>query len=298
VSSLNNPDYAVRRNVAISLAHFNQQESILELLKALHHYYPINTEIVNFKLHDYSTYPIPKTTLKSLGEREAVLNWIEEDIKWTRDIYPNVKLRQVVEALSKFNTEEVIKELYDVLHKGNKLAAVALVSFGKQDVVSTLIELLKEPSQSKVMDDLISFASSGDLAIASELISILQNINNYDYTDEYFRNRVAIVLAKIEHNDMVCYLPDLVKLIPTEVGEQASWAIASIQFRCQFYNYEIAYHSESEIQKTENFHLSTQGTTVVNNYIDQRHSTIGVGYAAENSNIKFDQIIKDITKKD
>jgi HEAT repeat protein len=301
VSSLNNPDYAVRRNAAISLANFNQQESIPELLKALRHYYPvddsqINTEIVNFKTGEYSKYPIPQTTLESLGDRESIVKWILEDI------YPNDSTnaktrRQVVEALSKFNTEEVIKELYDVL-QGNKLAAVALVSFGKQDAVSTLIKLLEEPSQSKIMDDLISFASLGNLTIASELISILQNINNYDHTDECFRNRVAIVLAKIEHNDMVCYLPDLVKLLPTEIGEQASWAIASIQFRCQFYNYEIACHSEPEIQKAENLRLSRQGTTVVNNYIDQSHSTIGVGYAAENSNIKFEQIIKDITKKD
>jgi hypothetical protein len=195
----------------------------------------------------------------------------------------------IAEALSKFNNEYVVKSLYKLLGKGNKFAAIPLVSFGKQDAVPSLLELLKEPLQAKVMDDLISFASLGNLTIASELISILQNINNYDHTDECFRNRVAIVLAKIEHNDMVCYLPDLVKLLPTEVGEQASWAIASIQFRCQFYNYEIACHSDSEIQKAENLRLSRQGTTVVNNYIDQSHSTIGVNYAAENSNIQFQQ---------
>jgi len=39
---------------------------------------------------------------------------------------------------------------------------------------------------------------------------------------------------------MASYLPNLVKLLSTTSGEQVSWAIASIQARCKFYNYEIA----------------------------------------------------------
>jgi HEAT repeat protein len=199
-SSLKDPDYAVRRSAAISLAKFNEQEAIPELLKALRHYY----------LSDDSS------------------------------------------ALGIFNTEEVIRGLFDLLHKGFKAAAVPLGKLGKQEVVPELIELLQDPNQisssNKVIDTLVFLASLGNLSIVSQLLSILENINDYKHTDFYFSNRVAIVLAKIEHEAMSGYLPALVKLLPTEVGEQASWAIAAIQSRCGFYNYEITQVSLPKLQ--------------------------------------------------
>ncbi|MEW6491919.1 MAG: HEAT repeat domain-containing protein [Cyanobacteriota bacterium] len=251
LSSLGDPDYAVRRSAAISLAQFDRQEAIPELLKALRHYYPSDDSYANsevpFKWAEDKVVFIQKMTyevLMSLGDDEAIRAWIfENNARGIRE--------QVADALGRFNTEEVISGLFESLRKGFKAAAVPLGKLGKQEVVPELIELLQDPSQisssNKVIDTLVFLASLGNLSIVSKLLSILENINDYKHTDCYFTNRVAIVLAKIEHEAMASYLPDLVKLLPTEVGQQASWAIATIQSRCQFYSYEI-YQQAQEVE--------------------------------------------------
>jgi HEAT repeat protein len=250
LSSLQDPDYAVRRSAAISLAQFNRQEAIPELLKALRHYYPLDDSYANsevlFQFDEHGPFIVRGRTfvirgmasemLMSLGNDEAILSWIIErnaiDVR-----------EQVADALGRFNTEEVISGLFKSLRKGFKAAAVPLGKLGKQEVVPDLIELLQDSSQisssNKVIDTLAFLVSMGNLSIVSKLLSILENIDEYKHTDFYFRNRVAIVLTEIEHEAIPSYLPHLVKLLSIEVGEQASWAIAAIQSRCGFYNYEI-----------------------------------------------------------
>lgn len=300
-SSLKDPDYAVRRSAAISLANFNQQEAIPELIKALRHYYPSDdlSESVEipFQLQDNGIVFIRGMTyeiLNQLGDNEAIKAWLfEGNSRSVRE--------QVADALGKFNTEEVIQGLFSVLHKGFKAAAVPLWKLGKQEVVPELIELLQDSSQissnNKVIDTLVSLASLGNLEIISQLISILENINDYSHTDFYFKNRVAIVLAGIEHQAMPRYLPKLVNLLPTEVGDQVSWAIDAIQFRCGFYNYEIAQYSPLELNVTDTIEGQP---SQINIYImsdnkfdfDQRGATIGVNVASEGSHIKFIQYAK------
>ncbi|MEQ9486933.1 NACHT domain-containing protein [Coleofasciculus sp. F4-SAH-05] len=216
------------------------QEAIPELLKALRHYYPSDDSSesveIPFKVQEDFIVTIrgmTYETLNNLGDNEAIEAWLlERNSRKVRE--------QVADALGRFNTEEVIRGLFSSLHKGVKAAAVPLGKLGKQEVVPELIELLQDPSQissnNKVIDTLVSL---GNLEIVSQLISILKNINDYSHTDFYFKNRVAIVLAGVEHQAMASYLPDLVKLLPTEVGEQVSWAIDAIQSRYGFYNYGI-----------------------------------------------------------
>jgi HEAT repeat protein len=94
LSSLANSDYAIRRSAAVSLAQFNREESIPELLNALHHYHPSNdgsnTPTIYFKLGEYSRYPIPETTLELLGSDEAIRSWINEDLP-----YPDRKIKLI-----------------------------------------------------------------------------------------------------------------------------------------------------------------------------------------------------------
>jgi HEAT repeat protein len=297
LSSLADPDYAVRRSAAISLAQFDRQEAIPELLKALRHYYPSDDSYamveIPFQLNEDWIVSIRGMThemLKQLGDNQAIQAWLlERSVRGIRE--------QVADALGRFNTEEVIRGLFDSLHKGVKAAAVPLGKLGKQEVVPELIELLQDPNQisssNKVIDTLVFLASLGNLSIVSQLLSILENINDYKHTDFYFSNRVAIVLAKIEHEAMSGYLPALVKLLPTEVGEQASWAIAAIQSRCQFYNYEIAQCSPPELPDAngniENKLIQAIFNMTNNFNFDQRGASIGVNVANEGSNIKFIQ---------
>lgn len=255
LSSLRDPDYAVRRSAAMSLSQFNQQEAkeaIPELLKALRHYYPSDDSYamveILFQLKEDEIVPICGMTpemLKQLGDNQAIQAWlVEHNARGIRE--------QVAEALERFNTEEVISGLFESLRKGVKAAVISLGKLGKQEVVPELIELLQDTSQisssNKVIDTLVFLASLDNLSIVSQLLSILENINDYKHTDFYFPNRVAIVLAKIEHEAMNSYLPDLVKLLPTEVGEQASWVIAAIQSRCGFCKYE----TYQQVQEVEN----------------------------------------------
>ncbi|HEY9797579.1 MAG TPA: HEAT repeat domain-containing protein [Leptolyngbyaceae cyanobacterium] len=259
-------DYAVRRSAAISLAQFNRQEAISELLKALRHYYPSDdfyaTVEIPFQLNeDYivSIHGMTHEMLNQLGDDESIRSWISEGNA--------ISIReQVADALGRFDTQEVVNGLFESLRKGVKAAAVPLGKLGKQEVVPELIELLKGfshiSSNNKVIDTLVFLVSLGNFSIVSELLSILENINDYKHTDFYFRNRAAIVLAEIENEAMASYLPDLVKLLPTEVGEQASWAIAGIQARCGFYNYEIY----QQAQEAEN--LGFENNFIRNFYED------------------------------
>lgn len=298
ISSLKDPDYAVRRSAAISLAYFNRQEAILELLKALRHYYPLGDSSRDietpFKLNEEDTIPIRGMTpqaLSQLGDDEAIRSWFFEriGIRWSE---------QVADALGRFNAEEVINGLFESLQEGVKAAAIPLGNLGSQEVVPDLLELLQNNSQissgNKAIDTLVNLISTGNLPIVDELFSILINIKDYSDADFYFRNRVAIILAKAEHEAMPSYLPNLAMLLPSEVGEQASWAIESIQSRCGFYNYEIYQSSRSEASNTALQKQLNQGVTnVTNNFnFDQRGSTIGVNVASEGSNIKFIQHAK------
>lgn len=244
ISSLKDSDYGVRRSAAISLAYFNRQEAIPELLKALRHYYPPRNSCRDietpFKLNEEETITIHEMTpemLSQLGDDEAIQSWIFERI--------GVRLReQIADAVGRFNTEEVINGLFESLQEGVKAAAIPLGNLGKQEVVPDLLELLQNNSQissgNKVIDTLVNLISKGALSVVDESFLILTNIKDYPDADFYFRNRVAIILAKAEHEAMPSYLSKLVTLLPSEVGEQASWAIESIQSRCGFYNYEIA----------------------------------------------------------
>ncbi|WP_446875408.1 HEAT repeat domain-containing protein [Phormidesmis sp. 146-35] len=256
ISSLKDSDYGVRRSTAISLAYFNRQEAIPELLKALRHYYPSDNFYadieVPFNLYECYTHTIRGMTpemLERLGDEEAIRSWINET--------NNQRIREkVANALGNFNNGEVINGLFSSLRKGIKAAAIPLGRFGRQEVVPELLELLimdnnnHVSSINKVINTLVYLISLGNLLIVSELISILKNIKDYQNADFHLRNRAAIVLAKAEHEAMPRYLGELATLLPSEAGEQVSWAIGSIQSRHGFYNYEI-YQYAQDVNKLE-----------------------------------------------
>jgi HEAT repeats len=250
--SLNDLDYAVRRSAAISLAQLNQQSSIPELIRALWHYYPkdklsANSRIVYSWSEDRNILIEGMTfeALRDIGDKESIRSWLfEHGAIGVRD--------PVADALGRFDSDEVIDNLFSALDSGIKAAALPLAKLGKLQIKSTLIDLLQDSGQissssEKLVDSFISLISLGSISIISELISILQNISEYKDTDFYFRNRVAGVLLEIDHTLVVEYLPELVRLLPSESGEQASWVIESIQSRGGFYNYDIAQSPPPEI---------------------------------------------------
>ena len=137
----------------------------------------------------------------------------------------------------------------------------------------------------------------------SELILMMDYSNLSEHPDiQNISYNAAYALGQVKGDVAAKYLPELFSLIPSPSGEDVLRAITAIQLNCQYYNYEIACHSESETQETENLYPSTQGLTIVTDKqpiinFNQNNATIGVNYAAENSNIKFQQNI-NITEQD
>ncbi|MGB3240592.1 MAG: HEAT repeat domain-containing protein [Geitlerinemataceae cyanobacterium] len=269
IATLEDPDYAVRRSAAIALANFNREEAIPELIKALYHYYPqsgANATAIFYARTDLII-EIPGMTdedLMSLGDRDSITAWCSE--KQCRDFRD-----PVVKALGNFEANEiVVQHLTKVLNQGLKAAAIPLGMIGKEEAIPTLLEFLRDPSQTsfktqEITDALVHLISLGHTSIIETLISNLENINSIKLTDPYFRNRVVIILLSVESKIMAEYLPRLIWLLSTEVGEHAVWAISTIQYNCKFYNYDI-FHSppipkpETEPppgQTTNNFYIDT-----------------------------------------
>ncbi len=177
-----------------------------------------------------------------------------------------------------------------------KNAIEALIKLGCQEAKSAFFRALKDPNT------FVRSAAIEALGVIQYKEAIPELINLLEEDDEFVESSIYKALRQFPDDTASEYLLSLVELIETDIGEKALYAIDSIQSRCQFYNYEMAQIAKSAIQKTENLHPSTQGLTIMTDKqpiinFNQNNATIGVNYAAENSNIKFQQNV-NITEQD
>ncbi|MCY7385769.1 MAG: HEAT repeat domain-containing protein [Microcoleus sp. CAN_BIN18] len=117
---------------------------------------------------------------------------------------------------------------------------------------------------------------------------------------------VAETLKNMPHNIITAqHLPALRELIYTSKETFALEAIAAIQSRCGFYNYEIAQSPLPVISclQAANFYsptilaiIMTDQQPIIN--FNQPNSNIGNNYAAEGSNIKIQQNVQNVTEQD
>ncbi|HEY9879664.1 MAG TPA: HEAT repeat domain-containing protein [Leptolyngbyaceae cyanobacterium] len=297
VLALQDSDYGVRRGAAVSLAYFGKEESVPELIKALWHYFPQEEVYLNHKIvYEYGDQAIPihgmtYDALYSLGDDEAIQTWLFES--------HSVGAReQAAFALSQFNRPDVIQELDKALHLGLKAAAIPLAKIGLKDVMPVLIDLLEDIGSfsysSQSIDALLNLVSVGNVEIIDWLVGMLEAISKQGMPqDVRFLNRLATVLASIEHEIMPSYLPRLVPLLASEIGEQVYWVVSAIQSQHGFFNYNMHEHAPTCSLEVEN-RRENKGKIVVNQEFnfDQRGATIGVNIANEGSTIKFVQQTK------
>jgi len=212
--------------------------------------------------------PFPRAEAASvlglLGDKSAC----QSLLKAISDEEPQTR-RNAIEALIKLDCQEAKSGFFRALEDSNPF------------VKSAAIEALGVIQCKEAIPELINLLEDGDELIQSAIYKALRQFSD-DTASEY--------------------LPSLVELIETDDGEKALHAINSIQSRCQFYNYEIAQTAKSETQKTENFDSLTQGLIIMTDKqpilnFNQNNANIGVNYAAENSNIKFQQNV-NITEQD
>ncbi|MBD1842172.1 HEAT repeat domain-containing protein, partial [Cyanobacteria bacterium FACHB-63] len=117
-------------------------------------------------------------------------------------------------------------------------AAVELVKLGRTQALCSLCETLidlGDESSGEVFDLLAKFADS---TVIDWLLDALKEPSRY-VTDQYFLNRVALVLIRLPVDLADQHLPELLRLQQEQKIEQLTWLIPSIQNRCQFYDYEI-----------------------------------------------------------
>ncbi|HIK30652.1 MAG TPA: HEAT repeat domain-containing protein [Oscillatoriales cyanobacterium M4454_W2019_049] len=221
--------------------HLHIRRTAVELLGKLENDRVIPSLIAILEDPDDSIRRSAAISLANLNREEAIPELIK-----ALYYYPQRGYRDpVVKALGKFGTNEIVMQhLTEALNQGLKAAAIPLGMIGKEEAIPTLLELLRDPSQTsfktqEITDALVHLISLGHTSIIETLISNLENINSIALTDPYFRNRVVIVLLSVDPKTMAEYLPPLIRLLSTEVGEHAVWAISTIQANCKFYNYDI-----------------------------------------------------------
>jgi HEAT repeat protein len=255
VAALKDLIYFVRRSAAIALAKSGSEEAIPELLEALHDYFPDDPKLADskfeFELSDddkterrkgFFIAGFNSETIKRLGDYSAIKKWIYEP-KSNR----NYIIKEVVDALSQFNTDEVREKLHQSLLRDDRVAALALAQFGDVEMVPYLIEILGSDRYSldyldrasRLLANLIDGAQE-DTKRDSLISTIISHLNTPDIDKNYyFRNRLAIVLIRVNSHHVAKYLAELMTLLDTKSGKQALWVIESVQYNYKLYSYDI-----------------------------------------------------------
>jgi HEAT repeat protein len=267
VKVLKDSIYYVRRSAAIALAKFGSEEAIPELLKALRYYYPDDPTLadakVEFELSDedktenkkgFTIKGFDSKAIGELGDYSAIRQWVYE---WeTRSIVKIPIVQEVVDALSQFNTDEVRDKLYQYLLRDDRVAAIALAQFGDIEMAPHLIEMLGSDRYSFDYLDRVSILLANLIDGAQEdskrdsfILTIISHLNLPENDKSYyFRNRLAIVLIRVNSLHVAKYLTELMALLDTKSGKQALWIIESVQYNCKLYSYDISRASLPSMQ--------------------------------------------------
>jgi HEAT repeat protein len=268
VKALADPIYYVRRSAAIALAKFGAEEAIPELLKALRYYYPDDPKLADskfvFKLSDedkteniklFTIKGFDSKAIEELGDYSAIRQWVDE---LRNHGIVNTLFQEVVEALSKFDTDGVREKLHQSLLQGYQFAALALAHFGDIEMVPHLIEMLGSDLYriTEQLDRICAvLANLIDKAQDSKRDSLISNIidrlNAPENKSYYFRNSLAIVLIRVKSLHVAKYLTKLMTLLDTKSGKQSLWIIESVQYNCKFYSYDISHASQPSIQPSQ-----------------------------------------------
>ena len=261
------PIHRVVANV-LSEVNINSESLALELINAVDNSEPMIRESIGkllknitFKgavpkleqLIHHSDLNIRKGVIEALGNigSEATVRKLIEVIE---DPLPEIR-SIAVKALAKLDFKPVIPTLLraaedsDFYVRAN--AITGLGEIGSEDAVLVLSKIIDEPNREydRAEYDIFNFDKNPNSVIRGEAVTALGRIASKDaievllkaigHTNGYVRESVARVFEEINCEVAIKYLSRLQEIHRSTGWYEASKAIASIQNRCQFYNYEI-----------------------------------------------------------
>ncbi|WP_373536623.1 HEAT repeat domain-containing protein [Microcoleus sp.] len=142
----------------------------------------------------------------------------------------------------------------------------------------------------------------GTIGSEDAILGLLKFVEDSDYYVRKSATDTLVNIAKQHKEKVTLHLPHLLTLIPSESGTEVHRLILAIQAACKYYNYPIRQLSLTPaigkqsanasasiyIQSVEKFQLMSNEPPI----FQQQNATIGVNYAAENSNPKIIQKIE------
>ncbi|MEG4082549.1 HEAT repeat domain-containing protein [Microcoleus sp. POL10_C6] len=314
IEALSKDDPGVRSSAAYALGRLQDRSAISELIRSLQDEdYVCEAAIRSLRiLNAVESLPalrklLQRKAIKVRGEVIFSLGFLG-DSKDLPNLYKALKDKEfsirlyAAYSLTKLNNRKGLPILEDALKTGNKdareRALVGLKNFhgkvGFSSIISTAFTDDEYSIRKEAVDFLEAFKETKE--IVNELKKALNNLN-----EDICRN--AMDAAKILGNaEILSRLRQLAETIT--VVERPLEAIAAIQSRCGFYKDEIAQSPLPVISCPQLADFNTQTTlTIMTNQppiinFNQSNPTIGVNYAADGSNVKFQQNVKNVTNQD
>jgi HEAT repeat protein len=285
LKALNDQNSLVRANVASALGKIGTEEVIPALLETL-------------KDEDYL---VRANTIYALGQIGSKV-MISTLLAALKDQHPSVR-QSAVFGLERVGTQVAIAALGEVLKDQDYLvrgyAAESLGKIGTEAAIKELLPAFKDINPSVRRSAILGLEKTQTEKATTKLLEhlLLEQLTD---EDSYVHQEAAYILGKIASPEII---PTLTELLRERGETDLLDTISRIQSRCQFYNYDIAQSPPSAVRETANFCLSTLGVTIMTDKqpivnFTQYNPTIGVNNAAEGSNIKFKQNVKNVTEQD
>ncbi|TAG43296.1 MAG: NACHT domain-containing protein [Oscillatoriales cyanobacterium] len=317
VQLVQDSDPDVRWMVADALCEIGSEETIPGLIKLLQDLDPNVREMAADALGKigYEAEAAIPDLIKLLEDSEPDVCWTAADalgeisseeaipglLKLVKHSDPDVRLN-VIYALEKIGSEESIPGLLQLVEDSDTdvrlMAGDALENICYESAIFKLIELAEDSSSYLPLSVVDILGKIGSDPTIPGLFELLED------PDSDVRASAADAIANIakQHAEKVVpHLPHLLTLILPKSGKEVHRLILAIQAACKYYNYSIRQLSLTpEIGK----HPANASASIYNiqsveklmsnepPIFNQQNATIGVNYAAENSNPKIIQKVE------
>lgn len=265
LEKLNSGSYTIRRSSAIALGQLKRAEAIPELKQALRHYLFApgrDLRIAYHKGNQDECFILGADTDELFSLGDSAIHW-----RWAWEIRSS--RMQIAEALIKIGTQTAINVLIDALaswHPSRIEVAIALTQHGRDDGISVLLSHVEMPNASFMEESIAALAT----AAVTRRTDLLPDLFKLAESDRYtiLRTFTLTLGKKFDDISVLSKFNILEKLKDLELkcpDEYLSFAIASIQNRCQFYNYEI-FQKQLPLLSINLYNRIQPGVTVNNTF--------------------------------